>query len=331
MIRSPHPVFKIENSDLCSLISNAPNDAVALERVKQFYQPKNRKWIREETRLRAKRGTVPVFVAADRGYGTVVDYLITQQHHDVNYQDKTGATALMCAIDTGHVNIALCLMEKHKANVHLKETNGCHPLGLASSKNQLSVVKAIVDQSASKAIPASEYDSALHQAVLGNSARELISFLLEKGADLSYRSKIKGETPLLAALRHGHAESLWAILKHLKQVPLTMDNFGEQILILEGMDSNLTDPQKRATAKPFLAAGMGLDINNIPESILTLFRRKRTEGQFLLLAQERQKNGTLKEVFINNLATLKAAVTSQNWVFESDLISQACVDPQVAN
>ncbi|MDO4410246.1 MAG: ankyrin repeat domain-containing protein [Akkermansia sp.] len=129
--------------------------------------------------------------------------LLKEAGANVNAKNKDGRTALMCASDSGNVEVVKAFLQAG-ADVNAKTKDGWTALIGASDKGHIEVVKALL-QAGADANVKERYDwTALVHASFGGH-EEVVKALLQAGADAN--AKIEdGRTVLMCALDKGHAE-----------------------------------------------------------------------------------------------------------------------------
>ncbi|CAF3480721.1 unnamed protein product [Rotaria sp. Silwood1] len=156
-------------------------------------------------------------LASLHGYDAVVRVLLAHCSADINQTELKGrvhsingdlvhnATALWCALDRAHYVVAKSLLDLGKANVN----NGpCHPLLIdAIIRERFDIVCFLVENSYADVNETvtnnqSKCSSLMVAAAKGNT--QIMTYLIEKGAKLDYRTCIHENTPLAVAVIEGH-------------------------------------------------------------------------------------------------------------------------------
>ncbi|CAF4796701.1 unnamed protein product [Rotaria sp. Silwood1] len=160
-------------------------------------------------------------LASLHGYDAVVRVLLAHCSADINQTELKGrvhsingdlvhnATALWCALDRAHYVVAKSLLDLGKANVN----NGpCHPLLIdAIIRERFDIVCFLVENSYADVNETvtnnqSKCSSLMVAAAKGNT--QIMTYLIEKGAKLDYRTCIHENTPLVVAVIEGHLASV---------------------------------------------------------------------------------------------------------------------------
>jgi ankyrin repeat protein len=145
-----------------------------------------------------KMGDTPLMLAALNGRLEIVSFLIQ------NGSDKklgvANKSALLAAIEGGHLDV-ICFLLENGADINTGNTpRGLTPLQLATWKQNLPVVKCLLERGADVNLCSRDEKrlSALHVAVLAGNL-EILDYLILAGADLNIRDS-KGRSPLCFAL-----------------------------------------------------------------------------------------------------------------------------------
>ena len=88
------------------------------------------------------KGLIRLFLATARNQG------ITPLSSFVDAQTSTGYTALMWAVDGGHLGAAEVLLESGRASLSLTTSDGDSPLHIAANNNRPDMVKFLLDRGA---------------------------------------------------------------------------------------------------------------------------------------------------------------------------------------
>jgi len=142
----------------------------------------------------------------------IINFLVQNGRADVNACDSNGSTALILASACGFES-AVSLLLRHHANPEHKKNNGRTALMTAAEKAQLGVTKVLLLEASGLNVDEQDSDgwTALMLASFeGN--KELVSFLLENGAEVNIKNKF-GETALQWALQNSHDEVVELLLK----------------------------------------------------------------------------------------------------------------------
>jgi ankyrin repeat protein len=124
-------------------------------------------------------GRTPLFYAARDGNLEVAHVLIAKGA-SINAKDATGVTILVAALNNGQPEAAKLLLGKG-ASI---DDGVYSPLILASERGYLDVVKMLLARGADFSRPSPSGDTALRGAARSGQ-RELVEFLIERGADVN--------------------------------------------------------------------------------------------------------------------------------------------------
>lgn len=168
-----------------------------------------------------------------------------------NMRETSGATALHQAVSYGHSEIVQLLLA-NGANLEIKDRIGWTALFAASSYAQPDMAQSLISAGAQVNIRDNRGDTPLHVAALilpGYSEREVVSTLVENGAEVNAVNPNSGYTPLQWAVINGN-EKVAAILLEHGADPTIKDHWGRTALdvALKSKRTNLVE-----LLKPLLA------------------------------------------------------------------------------
>ncbi|HXY54772.1 MAG TPA: ankyrin repeat domain-containing protein [Nitrospirota bacterium] len=132
------------------------------------------------------KGRTALIIASEKGYVNLLDKLIKLDVASLNYFDKSGSTALMAASSNGRGNIVKSLVE-NGANVNYM---------VPSNEGAATALQAALDTPDFK-----------------DEHMKVITFLIQKGADVKGRNKT-GRFPLLFAADHGRTDAAKVLIEH---------------------------------------------------------------------------------------------------------------------
>ena len=186
--------------------------------------------------------------------GILLEKGVNMNVYDTDDKYGWGETALINAIDYGHIEIAKMLLEKgayvdasnwnrstalhaaciigntemvkllleKEANVNAKNREGVTPIMNASENGNTEIVRILLENGADVNLHEKfSGQSALSKAVVENQI-ETISFLLENGADAHTQDE-RGRTPLSLAKYYKHPESSKIIQEHIDKQKLEQE------------------------------------------------------------------------------------------------------------
>ncbi|MEN8175474.1 MAG: ankyrin repeat domain-containing protein [Pseudomonadota bacterium] len=163
--------------------------------------------------------TLPFYTAVQRGDLDQIERHIFW-NTDINAPDPEGATALHAAARLGRRVIAETLLD-HGADMNAKNAAGRTPLNVAIAAGRTQVADMLVRHGAPF-----DPDRILFDITLaGISDRDVVDFLVRRGADLDHRDP-SGRTPLIAAVENN-------------------DRLMVKLLVSRGADVNLGDTRGR--------------------------------------------------------------------------------------
>ena len=177
----------------------------------------------------------PLMTAAEKGQIKVVTYLIEHGVRStnsttsdyVNLRDDNGQTALHHAVqcfDPVSCEILSCLIE-HGGDVNSTYDN-CTPLMIAAERGQMKLVTFLIEHGANLDRRDKDDQTALHYAVCGfDVSCEILSYLIENGAEVNAFTRRDNCTPLMLACKYGHLNAVTSLIEHGAEVNL-QDAFG---------------------------------------------------------------------------------------------------------
>lgn len=180
-----------------------------------------------------REGCAPLFVAARRGAASVVDYLITVCHADVEqrgiyevHEDNSvhHVTPLWCAAVSGQLAVIKTLL-RHRSDIDASSDTGSTPVRSACFMTNVDVVNYLVEQGAD--IRRANYNGG---TCLINSVQSvpLCQFLLSKGADVNAKD-IQDKTALHYAIQEHRLETTKVLLEHGAD-PFAQSRYGDDAL-----------------------------------------------------------------------------------------------------
>lgn len=198
--------------------------------------------------------TSPLLLAATKDSCNMIELLL-DRGADINITSPHGSTPLLQAIRYSAQNAA-CLLIERGADIHVKDKQGFTPMRLlaknglslvlrklldakllsqqdkehilmyATIANRLSLVKHLIYEKMDVNFQTEEGFSLLALAAMGN-YKEIVQFLLEKGADMELRDKM-GLRPLDHAERDGRVEIQKLLTAQYKKKNITPQPAYEQ-------------------------------------------------------------------------------------------------------
>lgn len=162
---------------------------------------------------------------------------LTNDHVNVDYQDKNGISALSVASDQNQKEIVQLLLNKG-ANPDIQGKNGFTSLMLASGKKYKTIVQLLLDNGANPNIKSFEnsFTALIFAASSGN--KEIVQLLLDNGADIEHKTN-DGETPLIFAVQNQQEEIVQLLLDRGAN-PNIQRNDGESTLMFAAAKNNIT-------------------------------------------------------------------------------------------
>jgi ankyrin repeat protein len=174
----------------------------------------DRPWKRMSSTRPKKSNALPLYYGALCGFRDIVEHLFGKHPEDVKVGGGHRATPLHAALDKGHMEVALFLVEQG-ADVNARDKKCATPLHLASWHGDIKVMKLLIDRIADPNAQNKKKETPLVFAS-ENGRLEATRLLLEHGADVNLRSNGEpvGSSPLDRASTNGHSDIAQLLLDH---------------------------------------------------------------------------------------------------------------------
>jgi ankyrin repeat protein len=156
-------------------------------------------------------GRTALIMAAASGDLPVVKSL-AKAGADLNAEDKGNKPALFHAIEARYDDVSDFLVVQPGLNLNARGKNGVTPLISYVWRDQVNVVKGLLDRGASVNLQDGDGDTALHGAAQSGNV-DITNLLLAKGADPNIQNKVGG-TPLMWAAAYGNDKVVEILLQH---------------------------------------------------------------------------------------------------------------------
>ncbi len=148
----------------------------------------------------AQQGSCPLLQALSRDHYHIVELLVSSNAF-LDYQDKSGNTAITLAINKGYLSLAETLIQKGAA-INQENKDGWTPLRFAVEMNNAPAVKLLIRAGADINHADKQGLTALmSMAIIGNV--EMVKLLTGLFANI-YQANNEGYTPLIFAAQNGH-------------------------------------------------------------------------------------------------------------------------------
>lgn len=148
-------------------------------------------------------GMSPLMIAAQKGYTSIISTLIAHKA-DVNYSNTSGKTSMMLACAGGHIKVAVMLFEKG-AFIDSKDNGGSCCLHWAVDGGNTACIQWLLDNGIDVDIEDDFGCSPLIRLASLNGNVEVAKILIENGADVNKKDKIK-KSALMAAAVGGNVD-----------------------------------------------------------------------------------------------------------------------------
>ena len=156
-----------------------------------------------------------------------------------NVQNENGATALMAACDSDHIEIVKLLLDTDKVDPNLVDNRGCTALHCAIlSEKRVELVKLLLDHN--KIDPNLKTPIGGTALILACEAGfvEVVKLLLDNDKVDPNLGTNDGTTPLMYACEHGHVEVVKLLLGHEKIDPYLKADDGATALDIAKRENN---------------------------------------------------------------------------------------------
>ncbi|ETV86305.1 serine/threonine protein kinase, variant 2 [Aphanomyces astaci] len=168
------------------------------------------------------QGRSPLMRALKQGHADIALALLATQSvtKEVNYQDKTGITALMVACQAGLLPVVDVMLHIPCVDITILTKSGCTALSYAATKGDARVVQALLGHPNGSDIVNKAYPSALFRACrLG--FEDIVQLLLSRD-DLDVHADINTmiDTPLTIAAEEGHANVVAILVQRPNLFPV---------------------------------------------------------------------------------------------------------------
>lgn len=261
---------------------------------------------------------------ANHGFLDVMQFLIEKKGFNPNQTLLEIESPLITAIKKRDEDMAIYLAQRTK-NFKPLLPLGVTALHYAAKLGLLKVVSVLIKKDPSS-INQQRRDgaTALYLASIYNH-EAVVTLLLQQGADPNI-SNYKGTTPVLYTLEKNMPNLLQLLLQHPGTIPFSNDF--EISLVYQELLSEHKPEDIRRCLNIWFAAGGGLNVSQIPDSILAVFNLKRSHlKDFLIVCKHQEADGTFKNKIITTVEQLVAIIDDPKWRIEKAQLALACQNP----
>ena len=157
------------------------------------------------TRAEGMSDYMPLHIASVKGYLDMIKLLCEHPKTDINAQLDNGCTPLMIALSQRHHECARYLLSK-QANNNIPSGDFLTPLYIAAQDGDIVMVELLIAQKAIIDVPAKGNQTPLLIAITcddgndGDNRINIVTMLLDAGADPNIQEQQLGLTPLMEAI-----------------------------------------------------------------------------------------------------------------------------------
>jgi ankyrin repeat protein len=131
---------------------------------------------------KGRYGVTPLMTAALNDHWTIVVMLLDKGAEAVIVDKETGDTCLLLASREGCAEAVVLLLQRDNSTVGVKNKQGQHALGCATSNNHINIVRLLLDHGVDVNTPENDGCTPLMDAVR-EGYRAMVGLLLDSGAD----------------------------------------------------------------------------------------------------------------------------------------------------
>ncbi|KAL9982254.1 hypothetical protein ACROYT_G004279 [Oculina patagonica] len=143
-------------------------------------------------------GMSPLMIASQKGYTSIVSLLIAHKA-DVNYSNTSGKNSMMLACFAGHLKVALQLFEQG-ASVDTRDNGGSYCIHWAVDGGKTGCIQWLLDNGVHVDVEDDSGCSPLIRLASMNGSVDVARILVENGADVNKKDKIRKSSLMAAAL-----------------------------------------------------------------------------------------------------------------------------------
>ena len=153
----------------------------------------------------------PLMLASQNGNVDATNVLLSAGA-DRTIKDAVGDTWIHYAIRGGCSTEVLQLIIDKGADVNATSEVSGTPLMLASQNGNVDAMNVLLRAGADQTIKDAVGDTWIHYAIHGGCSKEVLQFIIDKGADVNATSEVSG-TPLMLASHNGNVDAMNVLLR----------------------------------------------------------------------------------------------------------------------
>jgi len=227
-------------------------------------------------------GDTPLMIALMYKNNEIVKILL-ENGADVNKITQNEQTALHFFVEFGYLEIAQDLIIKLKADVNQNAPKFGTPLIVATKYEHFDVIQCLVQNNAKINSCSADGYSALHWAIMETNSSEILTYLIQNGANVNMNTEIG--SPLHFAASFGYLEKIKILILHGANVNVLKEDNGFSPLH-EAVEDNHFEVCKYLISH-------GANVNQITKNGLSAYDIAILNGQ-ILLAEFLSKNHDLE-------------------------------------
>ncbi|MFT6071995.1 MAG: ankyrin repeat protein [Alphaproteobacteria bacterium] len=185
-------------------------------------------------------GDTALILAVDNGHIQVIEALLTHKNININAQNSDSDTALMLAAYKGNKEIVEALLKYEDIGVHLKDESGQNALMIALNEDRIPIVMALLEHKDIdiNATDGHEYRNTVLMMMADQGHVDIVEALLQDPEiDINIQNYFN-DTALIIAADKGHVDIVEALLQDPEIDINIKNNHGDTALIIANHHNN---------------------------------------------------------------------------------------------